>query len=260
MPAVVSSDRWTTTFIHGEKILTGFSIPRRFIWRSLELRESVNWVLDSFEREKMLTGFLIPRSFIEREKIWTRLSIPRSSIERSLGCILSETARKPNYRFSVRPKPKSWLSVEKGSWYDDHDKSIHCFLRTLVMICIDGQPLLCFCPVILAIAIGSEFCFLIWCYICISVLCLYPYLSFESIFHLYWFSPPLTLRWWHIAYQIQNKGGIINIAITSVIVIPVSSSSSRCIEIGQPRAYLALPGASASRLFTNCDSFCTLVN
>ena len=130
MPAVVSSDRWTTTFIHGEKILTGFSIPRRFIWRSLELRESVNWVLDSFEREKMLTGFLIPRSFIEREKIWTRLSIPRSSIERSLGCILSETARKPNYRFSVRPKPKSWLSVEKGSWYDDHDKSIHCFLRT----------------------------------------------------------------------------------------------------------------------------------
>ena len=206
MPAVVSSDRWTTTFIHGEKILTGFSIPRRFIWRSLELRENVNWV--------------------HREKIWTRLSIPRSSIERSLGCILSETARKPNYRFSSWPKPKSWLSVEKGSWYDDHDKSIHCFLRTLVMICIDGQPLLCFCPVILAIAIGSELCFLIWCYICISVLCLYPYLSFESIFHLYWFSPPLTLRWWHIAYQIQNKGGIINIAITSVIVIPVSSSSS----------------------------------
>ena len=132
----------------------------------------------------------------------------------------------------------------------------------LVMICIDVQPLLCFCPVILAIAIGSEFCFLIWCYICISVLCLYPYLSFESIFHLYWFSPPLTLRWWHIAYQIQNKGNIVIICVMVIIIIVIINivmMRRRCIEIGQPRAYLALPGASASRLFTNCDSFDTLV-
>ena len=185
----------------------------------------------------ILIGSLIPRSFTDKGKNFIGFlelhreefgfSIPWSFIERGLGCILSETARKPNYRFSSRPIPKSWLSVEKGSWYDDHDKFIHC-----VLISIDVQPFLL--SLLLPLAVSSVSWFDAIFYISVLRLYLYPCLSFESIFHLHQFSPPLTLRWWHIAYEVQNEAGLININIvitahqsTAVLSLsPASSSSS----------------------------------
>ena len=132
------------------------------------------------------------------------------------------------------------------------------------MICIDGQPLLCFCPVILAIAIGSEFRFLIWFYICISVLwtvsipLFWINLSFVPIFST--INPPLMTYCIPDTKQrryYQHRHHKCHRYTSVIVIITIVMMRRRCIEIGQPRAYLALPGASASRLFTNCDSFDT---
>ena len=231
-------------------------------------RENFNWVLESWELHlKMLTGFSIPGSFIKREKIWTRLSIPRSSIERSLGCIMSETARKPNYRFSVRPRPKSWLSVEKGSWYDDHDKTYSLLFENT------GHDLHRWAAV--AVLLPCYPCHCHWQWVLFPDLILYLYLCPMSLsIPLFWINlsfvlifstinPPLMTYCIPDTKQrrhYQHRHHKCHRYTSVIVIITIVMMRRRCIEIGQPRAYLALAGASASRLFTNCDSFCTLVN
>ena len=78
--------------------------------------------------------------------------------------------------------------------------------------------------------------------------------SFESIFHFLHHYPPLMTYCMHEI--LKTEVIIISIQIISVIVIVIIMIRGRRIEIGQPRAYLAQSGASASRLKT-CSSFDT---